>query len=410
MTALSNVDPEWRKYAGSLGGRARAAKLTPDERRLSANKAAKARLTHLTPEQLQERMRKAREAQLAKTTPDERREAARKASKAYWTRMTAEQRSESVRARVQGRTPEVRRASARKASECRWGQLAYAANQIEADRVYAFLREYISANRYAPTLREIFRATGYGDKRIDRLLQILDRIGRIQRHPWVRGIALTTPTSDTAAPISLEPSSQPVLLSSATHVTVDRAVEDLKRLKKVFKGVVISKLTVGQIARYFRLRCVEAGKDTAEREANVLLGFRFPELFLERRTNLEKLTDFIDTPRTRRGCKSCGSKFVKIRPNQRYCSARCRAREKRRRREATPHGKLLKNLHNKHYRERHRVQEREQHRKWKAGNREKIRAQREREYTRRSLNSAWNRKLFRKLPSAIAALRLTNGI
>ncbi|MGH9545322.1 MAG: LexA family protein [Terriglobales bacterium] len=322
--------------------------------------------------------------------------------------MTAEERSERVRARVQGRTPEVRQASARTASERRWGQLAYAANQLDADRVYAFLRNYISEKRYAPTLAEIARAADRPGKTVQRLLQILDRMGRIERHPWVRGITLITPTSDTAELISLEPSSQPVLLSAAAPVAVNRAV-DWKRLAKVFKGVAISRLTASQIARYFRLRCVEAGKDMAEREANVLLGLRYPELFLERHKNLEKLTDFIDIPRARRGCKSCGAKFVKIRPNQRYCSARCRAREKRRRREATPHGKLLKSHHNKRYRERHQAQERERHRQWKVANRERLQAQRNREHTRRSLNSEWNQKLFRKVPPAIAALRIANG-
>jgi hypothetical protein len=37
-------------------------------------------------------------------------------------------------------------------------------------------------------------------------------------------------------------------------------------------------------------------------------------------------------------CKNCRTKFVKIRSNQRYCSARCRRRERRHRRQLTPHG------------------------------------------------------------------------
>jgi hypothetical protein len=386
MTALSSVDHERLKYLASLGGKARAAKLTPDERRQSASKAAKALIAKLTPEQI--------------------RAAAGKASRAYWERMTPEERSESMRARVRVRTPEVRRESARKASAAaarQRGQAAYAANQNEVDRVYAFLREYISAKRFAPTLKEIRRATGQHWSTVQRLLQILDRIGWIQRHPWARGITLISPAFDTTVPVSLEAFPQPVLVAVAAPFTVDRAV-DWKRIVKAFKGVLVSRLTASQIARYWRKRCVEAGADMAEREANILLGLRFPELFFERHQALGQLSDFVDLPRSKRGCKSCGAKFVKIRRNQRYCSARCRRRDKRHRRQATPRGKHLRSQQNKRYSLKHCDRERERKRLWHLTHPNEHRAQHEREAARLALSRPWGQQRFRHLPAAVANL------
>ena len=45
-----------------------------------------------------------------------------------------------------------------------------------------------------------------------------------------------------------------------------------------------------------------------------------------------------DPERRQSLCKSCATKFVSIRSNQRYCSTRCRRRERRHRRQLTPHG------------------------------------------------------------------------
>lgn len=196
MTALSNANPELRRYWSSLGGKARAAKLTPEQRQ-AISKAAKARVARLTPEQI--------------------REFNSKSSRAYWTRMTAEQRSEAVRARVQVRSPEVRRSSARKAAEHRWAQPAYATHQKDADRLYAFLEEQISAKHYAPTVKELSRALGHEPWFTKRLLRILQRIGRIQRHHWAVGITLTSP-----APVSSQVSSQIGLSGTAVRLVPER--------------------------------------------------------------------------------------------------------------------------------------------------------------------------------------------
>jgi hypothetical protein len=383
MTALSNVDLDRLKHCASLGGKARAAKLTPEERRQSSSKAGKALFARMNPEQV--------------------REITSKASRTYWARMTPQERSARTRALVLMRSPEVRRNSARKASQRRWGQLAYAANQNDADRVYAFLQEYISAKRFAPTLGEVSRATGHPNNRTTRVLEILDRIGWIQRHPWARGITLTSAASDTTAPASFEASSHPFLVAAAASLMVDRAV-DWKRIAKVFKGVVVSRLTASQIARYWRKRCVEAGREMAEREANILLGLRFPEMFLERHQVLSQLSDFVDLPRSKRGCQSCRAKFVKIRPNQRYCSARCRRREKRRRREATLHGRLRKSQQNKRYRYKYAAREHERKRQWRLTHPQRYQAQRSREATRRTLSTNWNRQRYPKTPPALTHL------
>jgi len=395
MTAPSSAELERRqrlvKIAPTLasrGGKARAAKLTSEQRRASSSKAAKALLAKLTPEQI--------------------RETARKASQAYWTRMTPEQRREKVRARLLARAPKVRQNSARKAAERRWGQLAYAANQKEADRLYAFLEEYISAKRYAPTVKEISSALHHEQQLIRTTLRILERIGRIERHPWERGIVLNRPTTELTPAAIFDTQEAPFLAIAATRpATLERAI-DWKLMAKTFEGVPITRLTAAAIARHFRQRTAKVGREMAERETNVLLALRFPEIFLERRAQLDGLPEFLDIPRAKRGCKSCGRKFQKVRPNQRYCSARCRAREKRHRRGTTPHGRMLKRVQSKRYRERYPDKERERRRQWKASNRNQLQAQRERERTRRSLNAPWNQKLSWKLPPAIAALRLAN--
>jgi hypothetical protein len=108
-------------------------------------------------------------------TPEQACEFQRKAGRGRWRGLTADERSEINR----------------KTIERRWGQVAYAKNQEKADRLYAFLREYISAKRYAPTWREIRHAMREDANTVKRLLQIPERIGRIQRHRWNRGITLS---------------------------------------------------------------------------------------------------------------------------------------------------------------------------------------------------------------------------
>lgn len=71
---------------------------------------------------------------------------------------------------------------------------------------------------------------------------------------------------------------------------------------------------------------------------------------------------------------------------------------------------MLKAQQNARYRERYPDKERERRRQWKAANRAKVEAQKDREHTRRALNSPWNQKLSWALPPAIAALRIANGM
>jgi hypothetical protein len=119
----------------------------------------------------------------ARMTPEQAREFQRKAGQGRWRGVTADEHSKI----------------SRKAIERRLGQVAYAKNQEKADRLYAFLRDYISAKGYAPTLREISYAMRQKVSTAKRLLQILERIGRIQRHAWGRGITLRPLGAQTSA-------------------------------------------------------------------------------------------------------------------------------------------------------------------------------------------------------------------
>src|SRR5579872_2226444 len=212
MTEPSTGDAErLRKQLAAMAsraGKASAAKLTPEQRRTRASKAAKAMLATRTPEQIQQNTTKAGKARMARLTPEqrralaakggkanagrsgkarmaqltaeerralaaqggkttaskrtaeERREHMRKARIAYWGSMTPEQRSEALKARIRARSPEVQRKIARKAVETRWARVAYSKNPQPADRVFAFLEDYISRKRFAPTVREICHGTG----------------------------------------------------------------------------------------------------------------------------------------------------------------------------------------------------------------------------------------------------------
>jgi hypothetical protein len=136
---------------------------------------ANARAAKYPPEQLREIYSNQLRTRLARMTPEQACEFQRKAGQGRWRGVTAVERS-----KIQ-----------RKAIERRWGLIAYAKNQEKADRLYAFLREYISAKRCAPTWREIRHATRQNADTVKRLLQILERIGRIQRNAWNRGRGIT---------------------------------------------------------------------------------------------------------------------------------------------------------------------------------------------------------------------------
>ena len=281
----------------------------------------------------------------------------------------------------------------------------------DVERVYRYLVEHITAKRYPPLRNEIARAMGWDkmtwgacDRRLKAAIEALRQAGKIRLGRPTTGARLdiklgTLPTQDhhEAAAVHLAAAARPAAL------TVDGAI-DWRRMLKEFRGVVVSKLTATQIARYYRKRCVETNVEQAEREANMLLGFRFPEMFLERRQILVPLDDFIDRQRSKRGCQSCGTKFAKIRPNQRYCSARCRRREKAHRREATSHGKLVKSRQNKRYRQKYSERERDRRRQWRESHPEQYRAQRSREGSRRRMDSKWNRRKYQGSPLALAGI------
>jgi hypothetical protein len=185
MTARSNVSHEQRVAWGRLGGLTGAANHTAEERREFGSIGGRGRAAKYTPEQLRQIYANQIRTRFARMTPEQAGEFQRKAAQGRWRGVTAEEHS-----RI-----------SRKAIERRLGQVAYAKNQEKADRLYAFLREYISAKGYAPSWREIRHATHQDGDTFKRLLQILERIGRIQRHAWNRGITLS-PLG--AQPLSLE--------------------------------------------------------------------------------------------------------------------------------------------------------------------------------------------------------------
>jgi len=278
----------------------------------------------------------------------------------------------------------------------------------DADRLYQFLVEYITSRRYGPSADEIRRSIHRDSRQTGELLALLEQQGRIRVLPWKGGkgrtIVLAGAAHSPSLPAGGKPGPAPIL-GRPSPVTVDRAI-DWKRLLKDFRGVAVAKLTAGQIARYYRKRCHEADPRQAEREANVLLCLRFPEVFLERRQKLD-LSGFDDRQRPKRGCRSCGAKFRKLRPNQLYCSARCRTREKRHRRQATSRGKLLRSQQNERYRLKHEERERERRRQWRLNHPREYRAQKDRELARRSLRTGWNQRRDWHLPASVAAIAMT---
>jgi hypothetical protein len=184
MTARSNVSFEQRAAWGRLGGLTGAANHTAEERREFGGIGGKGRAAKYTPEQLRQIHANQLRTRFARMTPEQACEFQRKAGRDRWRGVTADERNRIIR----------------KLNERRLGKVAYAKNQEKADRLYAFLREYISAKRCAPTWREIRHATRQDADTVKRLLQILERIGRIQRHAWNRGITLSPLGAQPPAP------------------------------------------------------------------------------------------------------------------------------------------------------------------------------------------------------------------
>lgn len=115
----------------------------------------------------------------------------------------------------------------------RLGQLASAATpeqrkqreDAKAERLYAFLREYFAAKGYAPSWPE-FRHAHLGAN-IGGQLRALERSGRIQLHPWNRGITLSQVESEPpsiAFCFGVEPATQSfasILVPRATRKCYD---------------------------------------------------------------------------------------------------------------------------------------------------------------------------------------------
>jgi repressor LexA len=74
-------------------------------------------------------------------------------------------------------------------------------------KIYEFLQEYVEANGYPPTVREIGQAVGIkSTSLVSYYLKSLDKKGLIDREPSVsRGIRLADDTSDQEVPQEVEP-------------------------------------------------------------------------------------------------------------------------------------------------------------------------------------------------------------
>lgn len=178
---------EWCKKGGAKGGKTTAERRTPSQRILSAKIAANARAETYSHEELQKIYVNQLNQRLAGMSPEEARNFQQKAGKARMERMTPEERSKL----------------ARRAIRIRLARIAYARDPGPADRLYAFLSDFISAKRYSPTLREISQALHRDQQTIERLLQMLEASGRLKRQPWQRGIVLSNGIKSALAALSL---------------------------------------------------------------------------------------------------------------------------------------------------------------------------------------------------------------
>src|SRR5262249_33931972 len=120
---------------------------------------------------------------LAKMAPEDAQDFQRKAGKA----------------RMAGMTPEERSELSRRAIQIRWTWIAYAKNPEPADHLFAFLRDFIDANHYSPTVSEVRKAMHHDGQTTEKLLQMLEATGRIKRHPWKRGITIPSLATQVSA-------------------------------------------------------------------------------------------------------------------------------------------------------------------------------------------------------------------
>jgi hypothetical protein len=170
----SSVSQEQRVAWGRKGGLSGAANHSPQQRRLSATNAANARAAKYGHEELQRMYAGFLRKRLGRMLPEEAR---------------AFQQSAGA-ARMRVLSPENRSALARRAITLRWARIHYAKNPAPADRVLAFVADFIAAKHYSPATREIYRALHHNPKTLEKLLEMLEAVGKIKREPWNRGIVL----------------------------------------------------------------------------------------------------------------------------------------------------------------------------------------------------------------------------
>jgi hypothetical protein len=263
MNVRSNVSHEQRVAWGRRGGLAYAANRTAEERREFGSIGGKGRAAKYTSEQLQQIHANQLRTRFARMTPEQAREFQRKAGQGRW----------------RGVTPDEHSKISRKAIGRRLGQAAYAKNQEKADRLYTFLRDYISAKGYAPNWREIRHATHHDGDTFKKLLQILERIGRIQRHAWSRGITLSPLGGQRPEAVTLGFGESPaqgsalIVVPRMTKKCYDcdnpavagktRCEQHLARVREVYNRSHAKKLATGRCVQCSALAAV--GKTLCER-------------------------------------------------------------------------------------------------------------------------------------------------
>jgi|SRR5579862_6257950 len=186
MIKPSNVSHEQRVAWGRMGGLAAAARQTPNQRRLGSKKALAAKYAKYTHEELSQKYAGHFTRILARFTPEQAVEIRRGAGQKRWLGVSAEERSKL----------------GRRAIQARHAKTAYARNPEPAERLLTFLREFIHARGYSPTVAEVSKGLRRDGKTVYGLLRQLQSVGHIQRGRWDRGIALCetkVPTSATPA-------------------------------------------------------------------------------------------------------------------------------------------------------------------------------------------------------------------
>ena len=203
MTEPSNVSHAHRVAWGSKGGSVTAARRTPVQRRLSAKNATAARNAKYSHEELSKKYAGCFTRILSRFTPEQAVEIRKGAGQKRWQGMSAE---------------EISRAQT-KAIQTRWDKVAYAKNPEPADRLFAFLQDFIASNRYCPTVYQIGKLLHHNPADTGRLLRILEAIGRINRHATGNRVVITLNEPTPSDPIMPALGSDVLQISLAPIVT-----------------------------------------------------------------------------------------------------------------------------------------------------------------------------------------------